>query len=69
MQRSVPSFNPESDYNSNPSLANILLKYFVNKMINFQSLKRFKSNDDEIKAGMINDGSRVLEMTVKTFLK
>ena len=69
MQRSVPSCNPESDYNSNPSLANILLKYFVNKMINFQSLKRFKSNDDEIKAGMINDGSRVLEMTVKTFLK
>ena len=36
----------------------ILPKYFVNKMINSQTLKRLKSNDDEIRADMIDEESR-----------
>lgn len=35
----------------------ILPKYFVNKMINSQTLKRLKSNDDEIRADMIDEES------------
>ena len=45
----------------------ILPKYFVNKMINSQTLKRLKSNDDEIRADMIDEESS--ERPGKIFLK